>query len=61
MTKKYKFNFYNGLLTMNGNSEIVELDEHLDENEIYLEFGKWFFDQLDTSGISGSWNEVTDE
>ena len=61
MTKKYKFNFYNGVGTMNDNSEIIELSEHLDENEIHLEFEEWFFEQLNINGISGSWDEVSDE
>ena len=38
MTKKYKFNFYNGAGGMNDSFEIVELSEHLDENEIDLKY-----------------------
>ena len=58
MTKKYKFNFYNGAGSMNDSSEIVELSEHLEENEIDLEFMEWFHNQLDMNGIDGSWEEV---
>ena len=58
MTKKYKFNFYNGAGGMNDSSEIVELSEHLDENEIDLELMEWFFNQLDTAGVEWNWEEV---
>ena len=58
MTKKYKFNFYNGAGGMNDSFEIVELSEHLDENEIDLEFMEWFLNQLDIAGIEGNWEEV---
>lgn len=58
MTKKYKFNFYNGAGSMNGSSEIIELDENLSEKEIDDEFREWFFNQLDMNGIGGSWEEV---
>ena len=60
MTKKYKFNFYNGLLTTNSSSEIIELDENLSKKEIEVEFAKWILDQLDTRAICGSWEEVED-
>ena len=60
MTKKYKFNFYNGLLTTNSSSEIIELDENLSKKEIEVEFAKWIIDQLDTRAICGSWEEVED-
>ena len=58
MTKKYKFNFYNGAGGTNDSSEIIELSEHLDENEIDLEFMEWFLNQLDMAGIEGNWEEV---
>ena len=61
MTKKYKFNFYNGLLTTNSSSEIIELDENLSKKEIEVEFAKWILDQLDTRAICGSWEEVEDD
>lgn len=60
MTKKYKFNFYNGLGTIDS-SEIVELSEHLNEQEIDLESIKWLFGQLDANGIGVNWNEVSDD
>lgn len=58
MTKKYKFTFYIGAGSMNDSSEIVELSEHLDENEIELEFMEWLFNQLDMAGVEGGWEEV---
>ena len=61
MSKKYKFNFSNGVGEVNDVTEIVELSEHLDENEIDLEFMEWFIDQTELSGIEGSWEEVSDE
>ena len=61
MTKKYKFNFYNGLLTTNSSSEIIELDENLSKKEIEVEFAKWILDQLDTRAICGNWEEVTND
>ena len=61
MNKKYKFNFYNGLLTTNSSSEIIELDENLSKKEIEVEFAKWILDQLDTRAICGSWEEVEDD
>lgn len=61
MTKKYKFNFYNGVGGMNDSSEIIELDENLSEKEIDGEFGEWFLNQLDMDGIGGSWEEVENE
>ena len=61
MTKKYKFNFYNGLLTTNSSYEIIELDENLSKKEIEVEFAKWILDQLDTRAICGSWEEVSDD
>ena len=61
MIKKYKFNFYNGLLTTNSSSEIIELDENLSKKEIEVEFAKWILDQLDTRAICGSWEEVEDD
>ena len=61
MNKKYKFNFYNGLLTTNSSSEIIELDENLSENEVEAEFAKWFLAQLDTRAICGKWEEVEED
>lgn len=58
MSKKYKFNFYNGAGSMNDSSEVIELDENLSEEEIDSEFREWFFNELDSFGIGGSWEEV---
>ena len=61
MTKKYKFNFYNGLLAINCSSEIIELDENLSKREIEVEFAEWFLEKLDINAICGSWGEVSDD
>ena len=58
MTKKYKFEFWHG---RNNESQIVELDENLTEDEVDEVFKEWYFNQLDIAGIEGAWDEVSDE
>ena len=58
MTKKYKFEFCDG---RNNESEIVELDENLTEDEVDEVFEEWYYNQLDIAGIEGTWDEVSDD
>lgn len=58
MTKKYKFEFWDG---RNNESQIVELDENLTEEEVDEVFAEWYFNELDIAGIEGNWNEVSDD
>ena len=58
MTKKYKFEFWDG---RNNESQIVELDENLTKDEVDEVFTEWYFNELDIAGIEGNWEEVSDE
>ena len=57
MTKKYKFEFCDG---RNNESEIIELDENLTEDEVQEVFTEWYSNELDMAGIEGTWDEVED-
>lgn len=55
MTKKYKFEFWDG---RNNESQIVELDENLTKDEVDEVFTEWYFNEINFLGIGGNWDEV---